>query len=84
MLFRGGDEMNKEEQTILKVRVTTLERYLEDVFVSLKDAIGLTVGREHSTRNIKLRELKGKIEKKLKKFREDLEYQDTRQIELEK
>lgn len=81
--MKGKVQMDKEEQIILKARMTTLEMYLQDVFIFLKDVIDSTVGREHSTRNIKLRDIKRQVEGKLKKFREDLQYQDEKQIELE-
>ncbi len=73
--------MNREEEIILKARIKTLEMYLDAVFVVLKDTIDSTVGREYSTRTIKL---KGQVERKLREFRKDLEYQDSKQIELEK
>jgi len=76
--------MNREEQTILKARIKTLEMYLDAVFVFLKDTIDFTVGRERSTRTMGLMDVKRQVEKKLREFRKDLEYQDRKQIELEK
>jgi len=61
--------MKKEEEIILKARVTTLEEYLQDVFIFLDDVTQLT---------------KDKVKSKLRKFREDMDYQDRAQSELEK
>ena len=70
--------MNREEQTILKARIKTLEMYLDAVFVFLKDTIDFTVGRERSTRTMGLMDVKRQVEKKLREFRKDLEYQDRK------
>jgi len=58
----------REEQTILKARIKTLQMYLEDVFVLLKD----------------VEEIRTKVDKKLGDFLKDIDYQDTTAIELEK
>jgi len=68
--------MDKEEQIILKARISTLETYLQNIFVFLKDVVDLTVGEDRSTRTLGLREVKREVEKKLREFRKDLEYQD--------
>ena len=60
--------MDREKEILLKARIETLQMYLEDVFVLLKD----------------VEEVRGKVDKKLRDFRKDVGYQDMAEIELEK
>jgi len=57
----------REKETLLKARITTLEMYLKDVFVLLRD----------------VEQIRGKANTKLIAFGKDLEYQDQTAIELE-
>ena len=68
--------MDKEKELILKARVLTLEKYLQKVFLALEETIEIIVGKEHSTRNIGLRDVERRVKKNLKEFRGDLEYQN--------
>jgi len=59
--------MDREKEILLKARIRTLQVYLEDVFVLLKN----------------VEEVRGKADKKLSDFRKEVEYQDKTEIELE-
>ena len=59
--------MDREKEKLLGARIKTLEMYLKDVFVLLKD----------------VEEIREKANTKLRAFGKDLEYQDATAIELE-
>ncbi len=79
-------DKDKEEETLLKARITTLEDCLRNTLQLLRDTIEINrMGMDKSSiPSVGFADVKYRVEKRLKKFMEDLGYQGQTEIELQK